>query len=151
MSDKVKISAFLAPEVARAVKMQSAEQGSGVSEIIRSVFLCAHCGEPITDEFIVGTPTLTERGENGKPDKYSVFFHKKREKCRVASGQRIAYVPICGSCSKPAYQSFDETRLAELLSKNSVKFYCISCDHSWPAATEDTEKLTRLLADRQSQ
>ena len=150
MSDKVKISAFLAPEVARAAKMQSAEQGSGVSKIIRSVFLCAHCGEPITDEFIVGTPKLTEPGEDGKPDKYSVFFHKRRKECRTASGQRIAYVPVCNSCNNPAHQSFDETQLEELLLGNDVRFYCVRCDHSWPATTIDTGNLSNLLADRKS-
>ena len=150
MSEKVKISAFVEPEVARAVKMQSAEQGSGVSKIIRSVFLCAHCGEPITDEFIIGTPKLTERGENGKPDKYSVFFHKKRPECRKASGHRIAYVPICDQCQQPAYQSFDEAELSELLQANTVRFYCIQCDHSWRANLMDMQNLTRLLAEQQS-
>ena len=150
MSDKVKISAFLDPEVARAVKMQSAEQGSGVSKIVRSVFLCAHCREPITDEFIVGAPKLTEQGANGKPDKYGVFFHKRRKECRVASGQRIAYVPICSSCNNPAYQSFEETELEHLLQENVVRFYCIRCDHSWSATQMDAEKLTVLLSNRKA-
>lgn len=150
MTDKVKISAFLAPEVARAAKMQSAEQGSGISQIMRSVFLCAHCGEPITDEFIVGMPKVTEHGVNGKPDKYGVFFHKKRAECRNASGQRIVYVPVCDSCERPAHQSFDETLLEDLLHRNAVRFYCILCDHSWPATTPDTVDLAKLLADRKS-
>ena len=80
MSEKVKISVFLEPEVAKAVKVQAARQGSGVSEIIRSIFSCAHCHEPIVDEFIVGMPKLVA------PDWYGVFFHKNRKACLVASG-----------------------------------------------------------------
>jgi hypothetical protein len=80
MSEKVKISVFLEPEVAKAVKVQAARQGSGVSEIVRSIFLCAHCHDPITDEFIVGTPKLVA------PDWYGVFFHKNRKACLTASG-----------------------------------------------------------------
>ena len=80
MSDKVKISVFLEPEVAKAVKVQAARQGSGVSDIVSSIFLCAHCRDPITEEFIVGIPKMIT------PDWYGVFFHKNRKACLAASG-----------------------------------------------------------------
>lgn len=80
MSDKVKMSVFLEPEVAKAVKVQAARQGSGVSDIIRSIFLCAHCRDPITEEFVVGIPKMIT------PDWYGVFFHKNRKACLAASG-----------------------------------------------------------------
>ena len=80
MSDKVKISVFLDPEVAKAVKVQAARQGSGVSDIVRSIFSCAHCHEPIAEEFVVGIPNMIT------PDWYGVFFHKNRKACLAASG-----------------------------------------------------------------
>lgn len=80
MSDKVKISVFLEPEVAKAVKVQAARQGSGVSDIVTSIFLCAHCRDPITEEFVVGIPKMIA------PDWYGVFFHKNRKACLAASG-----------------------------------------------------------------
>jgi len=82
MPGKVKVSLFLEPEVARAVKVQAARQGAdGVSELVRNVFLCAHCGEPITDEFVVGIKMTT-------PGTFGVFVHANREKCRAAGGAR---------------------------------------------------------------
>ncbi|MET3109113.1 hypothetical protein AAKU58_003962 [Oxalobacteraceae bacterium GrIS 1.18] len=150
MSEKVKMSVFVESDVARAVKMQSASQGySGISQVIRSVFLCAHCREPITDAFIVGSPKLTEQGKDGNPDKFSVFFHKNREECRIASGQRIAYMPVCTNkkCNHVTHQSFDEKQLAELLARDGVKFYCISCDHSWAANAADKTHLCNLLEE----
>ena len=80
MPEKVKISVFLEPEVAKAVKIQAARQGAGVSQIISSIFSCAHCHGPITDEFIVGIPKLIA------PDWYGVFFHKNKKTCLIASG-----------------------------------------------------------------
>jgi hypothetical protein len=80
MSDKVKVSMFLEPEVARAVKVQAARQGvDGVSGLVQNVFLCAHCREPITDEFVVGMKMIA-------PGTFGVFFHADRKKCRSASG-----------------------------------------------------------------
>ena len=140
MSDKkMKISMFLEPGVAQAVKIQAARQGTGVSEIMRSVLSCAHCREPITDEFVIGEPTLIAHG------KYDVFFHKNRPTCRKASGERIAYVPICNKCNEPAYQSFERDKLYTLLQSNNIKFYCIKCDSSWLATLEDAVKLSLLL------
>ena len=149
MTEKVKMSVFVESDVARAVKMQSASQGTGVSQIIRSIFLCAHCREPITDEFIVGSPKLTEHGKDGNPDKYSVFFHKHREECRLASGQRIGYVPLCDQCKQPAYQSFDEKHLTESLAKDEVIFYCMPCEHFWRASHFEKQNLTKLLGEHQ--
>ena len=80
MSDKVKVSMFLEPEIARAVKVQAARQGAdGVSGLVRNVFLCAHCREPITDEFVVGIKMIA-------PGTFGVFFHANRKECRAASG-----------------------------------------------------------------
>ncbi|MGH6842424.1 MAG: hypothetical protein ACREDV_10095, partial [Methylocella sp.] len=75
MSKKVKVSMFLEPEVAQAVKVQAARQGlAGVSELMRNVFLCAHCREPITDEFVVGIKMIA-------PGRFGVFFHANRNEC----------------------------------------------------------------------
>lgn len=80
MADKKKVSLFLEPEVARAVKVQAARQGTeGVSGLVRKVFLCAHCAEPITDEFVVGLKMTA-------PGTFGVFFHANRPKCRAAGG-----------------------------------------------------------------
>ena len=80
MADKVKISLFLEPEVARAVKVQAARQGTdGVSGLVRKFFVCAHCTEPIIDEFVVGIKRTA-------PETFGVFFHANREKCRAAGG-----------------------------------------------------------------
>ena len=143
MSDKkVKISMFLEPDLAKAVKIQAARQGAGVSEIMRSVLSCAHCREPITDEFVIGTPMLVA------PGRYDVFFHKNRPECRKASGERIAYVPMCNNCKDPAYQSYERATLFSLLqSSGTLRFYCIRCDESWPATLEDAGKLLLLLKD----
>lgn len=80
MSDKVKVSMFFDPDVARAVKVQAARQGvEGVSDLVRKVFLCAQCGEPITDDFVVGIKVVS-------PGTFGVFFHANRKACRAASG-----------------------------------------------------------------
>ena len=80
MNGKVKVSMFLEPEVARAVKVQAARQGQeGVSGLVRQVFRCAHCQDPINDEFVVGIKLVA-------PDKWGVFFHANRPDCRAASG-----------------------------------------------------------------
>jgi len=80
MSDKVKVSLFLEPDVARALKVQAARQGAGgVSELVRNTYLCAHCREPITDEFVVGIKMIA-------PGTFGVFFHASRKECRAASG-----------------------------------------------------------------
>jgi hypothetical protein len=80
MSEKVKVSMFLDPEVARAMKVQAAKQGTGgVSALVGKFFLCAHCGEPITDDFVVGIKAVA-------PGTFGVFFHKNRKACLNASG-----------------------------------------------------------------
>ncbi len=80
MVDKVKVSMFLSPSVAHAIKVQAARQGGGVSDLVGGMFICAHCREPIEDEFVVGKPKLIE------PNRYAVLFHKNREACIAASG-----------------------------------------------------------------
>jgi hypothetical protein len=140
MSDKkIKLSMFLEPDLAKAVKIQAARHGAGVSEIMRSVLSCAHCREPITDEFVIGEPMQVAQG------KYNVFFHKNRPECRKASGERIPYVPICNICQEPAYQSYKRVELSTLLQSNSLKFFCIRCGESWPATLDDAVKLSLLL------
>lgn len=80
MTEKVKVSMFLEPEVAKAVKVQAARQGAeGVSDLVSKVFVCAHCQEPITDDFVIGIKLVA-------PNKYGVFFHANRKACRAASG-----------------------------------------------------------------
>lgn len=141
MSGKVKVSMFLDPALAKAVKVQAARQGSGVSELVRNVFSCAHCGDPITDEFIVGAPKLIA------PDKYGVFFHRSRKECLQASGAKIVFLPTCPNCGKPAYQEFDSARLYDRLQKKRVRFYCIQCDNHWFPTPEEASALSRLLAE----
>ena len=83
MSDKIKVSMFLEPELARAVKIQAARNGQeGVSGLMRKVFRCAHCQEPITDDFVVGIKIVA-------PDTFGVFFHANRTECRAASGAAL--------------------------------------------------------------
>jgi hypothetical protein len=140
VSEKVKVAMFLDANVAKALKMQSARQGDGISKIIHKVFSCAHCHEPIMDEFVVGTPKLVTG------DKYGVFFHANRRDCLVASGTKIVFLPICLKCKNPAYQQFDRTTLYDLIKGNGVRFYCIMCDEHWPATRDDTVRLSHLLA-----
>lgn len=84
MAAKVKVSMFLPPGLAQAIKIQAARQGGGVSDLIGGMFTCAHCHEPISDEFVVGKPKLTE------PNRYAVLFHGNREACIAASGTKRA-------------------------------------------------------------
>jgi hypothetical protein len=137
---KMKLSMFLEPDFAKAVKIQAARQGAGVSEIMRSVVSCAHCHDPITDEFVIGEPTQVAQG------KYNVFFHKNKPECRKASGERIPYVPICNKCKEPAYQSYKREDLSTLIQSDNLKFYCIRCNESWPASMEDVRQLSSLLS-----
>src|SRR5258708_8317869 len=141
MSEKVKVSMFLEPDVARAVKMQAARQGAGVSEIVRNVFLCAHCREPITDDFIVGAPKLIA------PDKYGVFYHRKRKEYLAATVTKIVFLPLLPTCEKPPYQRYERTALYERLQNKAVRIYYIQCDTHWPATQEEAGKLSQLLAD----
>jgi hypothetical protein len=82
MASKVKVSMFLPPGLAQAIKIQAARQGGGVSDLIGAMFTCAHCHEPISDEFVVGKPKLVE------PNRYAVLFHGNREACLAASGTK---------------------------------------------------------------
>jgi len=139
MTDKVKISMFLEPELARAVKMQAASQGAGVSELVGNMFLCAHCGEAITDDFVVGLPRLVA------PNKYRALYHKKRSACLAASGNKIVYLPMCPTCALPTHVQFEQNELYRLLQQKAVKFYCIRCDTHWAATHEQSIELSRLL------
>jgi hypothetical protein len=127
--------------LAKGTRMNAASHGSGVQELLRSGLSCANCREPITDEFVIGEPMLVA------PGKYDVFFHKNRPECRKASGEKIAYVPLCTNCKTPAYQSFTRETLSALLRSSAVKFHCTQCDNSWPATVEDVANLSRLLKD----
>jgi hypothetical protein len=80
MSEKVKVSLFLDPVVAKAAKVQAARLGSeGLSNLVSKFFVCANCQEPITDDFVIGIKLTA-------PNKYEVFFHANRKACRAASG-----------------------------------------------------------------
>ena len=109
----------------------------------RSGLSCANCREPITDEFVIGEPMLVA------PGKYDVFFHKNRPECRKASGEKIAYVPLCTNCKTPAYQSFTRETLSALIRSSAVKFHCTQCDNSWPATVEASEIFRDYLKTRQ--
>jgi hypothetical protein len=139
MANKVKVSMFLDPAVAHAVKVQAARQGAGVSELVGNFFLCAHCREPITDDFAVGTPKLI--GMN----KYGVFFHRNREACAAASGTRFGFLKPCPSCKVVTHQSFDRKELVELLKAKTVRFYCIQCDNHWNATATDLKQIEKEL------
>src|SRR5262245_41532649 len=72
MAEKVKMSVFLDAEVARAAKVQAARQGAdGVSQLVRAMFTCAHCDEPIAGDFVVGIKMTA-------PGTFGVFFHADR-------------------------------------------------------------------------
>ena len=45
--------------------------------------ICAHCGIPITDDFVVGPARMISRS------KCSVFFHKNRDNCRHAARREV--------------------------------------------------------------
>jgi len=139
MPEKVKVAMFLDADVAKALKVQSAWQGEGVSKLIHKVFSCAHCHQAITDEFIVGRPKLTTE------DRYGVFFHANKNECVKASGTKIVYLPICPKCTSPAYQQFDRIDLYDLLKAKAVRFYCIRCDEHWDASQPETIDLSHLL------
>lgn len=141
MAEKVKVSVFLEPGIAKAGKVQAAREGSGVSEIVRNVFLCAHCGEPITDDFVVGSPKLIA------PNRYSVFFHRNRKECLEASGPRAAFFATCPYCKKPAHHDFERAKLFELFQKAKVKFYCIRCDAHWIPTPEEAGALAQMLGN----
>jgi hypothetical protein len=139
MSEKVKVAVFLDADVAKALKIQSARQGEGVSKLIHEVFSCAHCRKPITEEFIVGEP---------KPvtgNRYGIFFHSNNRECAVASGTKVVYLPICPKCLKPAYQQFDRRKLYEILELKTVRFYHIACDEHWDATQNEMNDLSHLL------
>jgi hypothetical protein len=139
VADKVKVSLFLPPDVAQAVKIQAARQGGGVSGLVGGMFLCAHCREPITDDFIVGKPKLIE------PNRYAVLFHKNREACVTASGTRVSFGARCPQCSTIPLQSFDRMELPALLQSKMVRFYCIQCDNHWNATDDDAKEIAQLL------
>jgi len=138
--DKVKVSMFLAAPIAQAVKIRAARDGTGVSEVIGNMFQCAHCREPITDEFIVGKPKQIA------PNRYAVFFHKNRKECAAASGTEIRFFLKCPNCEAIPQQSFDPAKLRKLLDKKAVEFSCISCDHTWKATAKETKEIALLLA-----
>ena len=138
MTEKVKVAMFLPPEVAYAVKVQAARHGAGVSELVGNMFVCAHCREPIVDEFVVGRPKLIA------PNRYAVFFHKNREACLTASGTRVSFFKT-SHCKAVPHQSFDEKELRTFVQRKNVKFYCINCDGNWKATVKETDEIARLL------
>lgn len=139
MSEKVKVSVFLEPGIVKAGKMQAAREGCGLSEIVRNVFVCAHCGEPITDEFVVGSPKLI--AANG----YGVFFHRNRNECLEASGPKVAFVVTCPHCKTPTHQDFERATLFDVFQKREAKFYCNLCDSHWSPTPEEAGALAQLL------
>jgi hypothetical protein len=137
--DKVKVAMFLPPPIAQAVKIRAARDGTGVSEVINNMFQCAHCREPIVDEFIVGKPKQIA------PNRYAVFFHKNRKECAAASGTELRFFMQCPKCDAIPQQSFDRVELEKLIRKRAVEFYCISCDHKWKASDKETKEIARAL------
>jgi len=137
--DKVKVSMFLAAPIAQAVKIRAARDGTGVSEVIGNMFQCAHCREPITDEFIVGKPKQIA------PNRFAVFFHKNRKECTAASGNELRFFMKCPKCEALPQQSFDPIDLRKLIQKRAVEFYCTSCDHRWKASAAELREITRVL------
>lgn len=139
MAGKVKVSMFLPTALAHAIKIQAARQGGGVSDLIGGMFTCAHCHEAISDEFVVGRPTLTE------PNRYAVLFHGNREACMAASGTRVSYDARCPQCNSKSLQWFDRHELSSLLQSKSVRFHCRMCDARWEAAESDITEVADLL------
>jgi hypothetical protein len=137
--DKVKVSMFLSGPIAQAIKIRAAREGTGVSEVIGKMFQCAHCREPITDEFIAGKPKLIA------PNRYAVFFHKNREECAAASGTEVRFFLKCPNCEAIPQQTFDPVELGKLIQKEALEFYCITCDHSWKPTAKETEEIGRLV------
>jgi hypothetical protein len=125
--------------VAQAVKIQAARQGGGVSGLVGGMFTCAHCREPITDEFIVGKPKLIE------PNRYAVLFHKNRHACVAASGTRVSFGVRCPQCGSVPHQSFDRIEVPALPQSGKVRLYCIQCDNHWNAADDDAKEIAQLL------
>jgi hypothetical protein len=138
--DKVKVSMFLAAPIAQAVKIRAARDGTGVSEVIGNMFQCAHCREPISDEFVVGKPKQIA------PNRYAVFYHKNRKECAAAGGTEVRFFLKCPNCDAIPQQTFDPAELRKLIQKKTVKFYCISCDQSWKPTAKETEDIGRLLS-----
>jgi hypothetical protein len=139
VADKVKISMFLPPAVARAAKVQAARAGAGLSDLVSGIFQCAYCREPITDEFVVGTPRLVASNN------YAVFFHKNREACLAASRTRVNFFVKCPNCGDMSHQSFGRSEMQGLLEKEGVRFYCISCNNSWKATAGDNANIVKIL------
>jgi len=138
--DKVKVSMFLTAPIAQAVKIRAAREGTGVSEVVANMFQCAHCREPITDDFIIGKPTLIA------PNRYAVFFHKHKKECAAASGGQVRFFLQCPNCKALPQQSFDLVDLRRLLKAKAVEFYCISCDHTWKSSATEAKEIAVLLA-----
>jgi hypothetical protein len=139
MADKVKVSMFLPPGVAHAIKVQAARQGGGVSDLVGGMFTCAHCREPIADDFVIGKPMLVE------PNRYAVLFHKNREACVAASGTKVSFSAQCPKCSSISLQAFERDELPALLQNKSVRFHCRQCENHWKATDDDEKKIAQLL------
>jgi len=137
--DKVKVSMFLAAPIAQAVKIRAAREGTGVSETIGHMFQCAHCREPITDEFIVGRPTTIA------PNQHAVFFHKNRKECAEAGGPEVRFFLECPHCNAIPQQAFDKRTLRGLLDRQCLEFYCITCDQQWKASADELKTAAALL------
>jgi hypothetical protein len=137
--DKVKVSMFLDAPIAQAVKIRAARDGTGVSEVIGKMFQCAHCREPISDEFIVGKPKQIA------PNRFAVFFHKNRKECAAASGTEVRFFLKCPNCEAIPQQTFDPPKLRDQIQNGTLGFYCICCDQSWKASPKETEEISRLV------
>jgi hypothetical protein len=138
--DKVKVSMFLTAPIAQAVKIRAAREGTGVSEVVANMFQCAHCREAITDDFIIGKPTLIA------PNRYAVFFHKNKKECAAARGGQVRFFLQCPKCKALPQQSFDPIELRRLVQAKAVEFYCISCDHTWKSSAKEAKEIAALLA-----
>lgn len=139
MADKVKVSMFLEPGIAHAIKVQAARQGGGVSDLVGGMFTCSHCREPIADDFIVGRPKLID------PNRYAVLFHGDREACVTASGTRVSFATPCQQCGSTIPQLLNREELPALLQSHSVPLHCRQCDNRWNATEDDVKKIAQLL------
>ena len=139
--DKVKVAMFLSPEVAQAIKVQAARQRTGVSDAVTQHYLCAHCGEPLLDEIMVGVP----RPVGPEKSRESVMYHKNRDACRTAAGGRISFLATCPKCGVFAHQSFVKAELRASLQSRTVRFYCSRCDHNWMPAEADTHEIAKIF------
>jgi hypothetical protein len=61
--------------------------------------------------------------------------------------ERLLLNSTCPKCGRPATQTVTRSELKAALDGDQVRWYCMDCDHTWPATTEEKQNVSKMLTE----